>query len=1126
MMDVPCFLQLPAPVYHLPVSTVNYPPVFNNIVGNSELYGLDTNAMSHPRLYTGHRLIRLVIAVLTVIFCANSHAQNIFFNRVQPPPGKAFLHVTGMVQDKQGYMWLATKNGLFRYDGYQMVQYRTDPLDPTSIASSSLETIAIDSSGIIWIGTFSSGLERFDPKTGIFTHYRPNANDMFTISSDSIMVICPDREGIIWIGTGRGLDRLDPKTNTFKHYRHNPDDLSSLSSNEVRAIYEDRQGVLWVGTGSVYGLAQSDPSMGGLNRFDKKTGKFTRYKHDPNNPSSLIDNKVRAIYEDSKGNFWVGTAGDGLHSMNRETGEFTHYFYDPKQPEKLSRPPINRSEPYDHITFIREDVTGALWIGTAESGINYFDNRTQRVTHFELEKDTAGAYRDRTSWWAYISRDGVLWISSLHNSLYRVNPVQARLPFYSIPSPGVTAIFEEPNGTLWLGTRRDGLFEQHTDGGQSKYFHDPNNPRSIGTNDISSITADEEGTVWVGTFGRGLSKLNKKDKSFTHYRHDPDNEKSISNDVPLCIYNDPGKDLWIGTFRGLNRMNKKTGECQRYLFFPKDTLEYGSDLITSVLKDRNGKWWAGCWMKGGAQQFDPESGKFKTYMDGASIVTLHEDRRGKLWAATSDGLYGYDNKLDSFTRFEDPIFLTETFEVRDIIEDNLGNLWVGTTNGIMRIDMERNETTLFGKNYGIIGEELIYLAATNGPRGKLYFGYEGGYFAFLPGELRFGIKPPQLTITAFRISNQLILPDGGGPLKAPLSETIEIRLSHDQDIFSFEFVGIDYSNPAGNHHLFMLENYDDNWNLAGSERKATYFNVPPGKYVFRVKVVNSYGIWTEKSITVIISPPWWTTWWFRIAAILAIAGIFFLIIRWRIRHKFRLQIQQSEKDRQLAELRQKTGELEMQALRAQMNPHFVFNSLNAINRFILQKEKAQASEYLTKFSRLVRMILQNSQSALIPLESELDSLKLYLELEALRFENRFEYTISVESDIDVDMIKVPPLIIQPYAENAIWHGLMHKEEKGHLNIDIKQLKEQLHIKITDDGIGRKQSATMTSKSATKHKSMGLKITADRIAMLQRSANKESSVIITDLEHPDGSAAGTAVLIKIPVIYDKGDTGGR
>jgi len=205
-------------------------------------------------------------------------------------------------------------------------------------------------------------------------------------------------------------------------------------------------------------------------------------------------------------------------------------------------------------------------------------------------------------------------------------------------------------------------------------------------------------------------------------------------------------------------------------------------------------------------------------------------------------------------------------------------------------------------------------------------------------------------------------------------------------------------------------------------------------------------------------------------------------------------------------------------LRAQMNPHFIFNSLNSINRFILQNNKTQASEYLTKFSKLVRMILQNSQASLITLESELESLELYLDLEALRFEQHFDYKIFVPGDLDIEVLKVPPLIIQPYAENAIWHGLMHKEEKGHLDIEVSQQHEQLFFKITDDGIGRKQAAALKSRSATMHKSVGLTITAARIAMMQNKKENESPVTINDLVNPDGSAAGTEVIIKIPVLY--------
>jgi LytS/YehU family sensor histidine kinase len=280
----------------------------------------------------------------------------------------------------------------------------------------------------------------------------------------------------------------------------------------------------------------------------------------------------------------------------------------------------------------------------------------------------------------------------------------------------------------------------------------------------------------------------------------------------------------------------------------------------------------------------------------------------------------------------------------------------------------------------------------------------------------------------------------------------------------------------------------------------------------------------EKTLLINITPAFWNQWWFRIVAVVFILSSFYFVIRYRTQQKFHLQLERSEKERQLADMGQRTAELlqqktemEMQALRAQMNPHFIFNSLNSINRFILQNNKAQASEYLTKFSKLVRLILQNSQASLITLESELESLQLYLEMEALRFNYHFDYKISVPKDLDIEVLKVPPLIIQPYVENAIWHGLMHKEEKGQLDIEVSLENNYLFFKVTDNGIGRKQSAALASKSATKHKSMGLRITADRIEMMQNSNGIESPVTINDLVNADGSAAGTEVTIKIPVI---------
>jgi sensor histidine kinase YesM len=258
--------------------------------------------------------------------------------------------------------------------------------------------------------------------------------------------------------------------------------------------------------------------------------------------------------------------------------------------------------------------------------------------------------------------------------------------------------------------------------------------------------------------------------------------------------------------------------------------------------------------------------------------------------------------------------------------------------------------------------------------------------------------------------------------------------------------------------------------------------------------------------------------------VLFILGVFiirFIMLKRRnekqqMAHEMEMQKHENERDK--VYLLQQASELKMQALQAQMNPHFIFNSLNAINRFILQNNKFQASEYLTKFSQLTRLILQNSQASLIPLENELEALKHYFELETLRFDHHFDYSIVVDPAIDVSMTRVPPLLIQPYAENAIWHGLMHKQEKGHLSVMVLEAEGMLCCKIIDNGIGRKRAAELKSKTATAHKSLGTHITANRISMLQEKEEAKGQVIFHDLVLPDGSAGGTEVTLKIPLLY--------
>lgn len=332
----------------------------------------------------------------------------VIFNRVPLFEENVRGFIVAMAQDQKGYMWFAGTS-LYRYDGYHLVTYKNDPLNPNSISASRLESICIDRKGIIWIGTFSSGLDRYDPESGVFIHFSNNPKDPASLSNNIVTSIIEDREGTIWVGTHGGLNRLDQNTGKFTVFQKNINDENSLSNDQVRALYEDRQGTIWVGCGSPFGN-ETPTGEGGLNRMDKKTGKFIRYLYDPDNDQTLMDNKVRAIYEDSRGTFWVGTFGDGLHIMDRAKGTFKRFLSDPEHPQKLSTP-LTKGRYYG-VNFIQEDITGNIWIGSFFGGLNQFDPKASRVTHYESEKDNENSMTENSVWAATTSRDGVLWIST------------------------------------------------------------------------------------------------------------------------------------------------------------------------------------------------------------------------------------------------------------------------------------------------------------------------------------------------------------------------------------------------------------------------------------------------------------------------------------------------------------------------------------------------------------------------------------------------------------------------------------------------------------------------------------------------------------------------------------------
>ena len=806
----------------------------------------------------------LSLSLLLINICP-TYTQSGSFNRILLPEGSHFGLVNSMVQDPQGYMWFASYGeGLHRYDGYYAVAYLNDPLDSTSLASNNLEAIFADHNGIIWIGTQQSGLDRLDPSTGIFTHFRYKEDDPLSLSNDRVTAILEDHEGTIWVGTENGLNRMDMRTGAFTRYLQNENDLTSLSCNRVQVLYEDRSGTLWIGTSSKYKNDSTSTKIdGGLNRFDRKNNKFVRYLHQRTDPHSLIDNRIGAILEDSKGTFWVSTAREGLHTMDREKGIFERYSYDATHPERLSGPPRRKNAEFNlNLFFLIEDITGAIWIGASAGCITRYNPQTKNAIHYSSFKDGTESMHYVSG--AFPSREGILWIRSWIGMIYQVNPFQSAIQHFATGRI-VHAIHEDASGDVWLGAFLDGhglTKIDRTNGNIKQFSSSAHSPSNFNELSVDAFYEENDSTLWIGS-SKGLSRYDIKTKTFIHFVNNPNDENSLSKDGVVDIIEDKPGALWIATQSGLDYFNIKSGIFKHYRHIPQNNNSISHNELTSLLKDRLGNLWIGT-PHGVLNQFDSRTAKFKHFILSGAIGAVTQDHQGIIWVGTSRGLYQSNAAIDSFSQFEDSrAAITATTVVPAILEDNQKNLWISSSAGILRLSPNRKEISVYNKIQGVDASGLTYfiMRGEKGRRGEFFFSSNTGFYSFFPDKFKTNTTPPQIVISHFRLANELVTPSKGNVLTLPITQTKEIKLKYSQNTFSFDFAGIHFSSPQDNQHFFMLENLDNAWRKAGMEKTAYYYNVPPGRYIFHVKAANSDGVWAEKAISVIINPPWWNTWW-------------------------------------------------------------------------------------------------------------------------------------------------------------------------------------------------------------------------------------------------------------------------
>ena len=832
-------------------------------------------------------LIQLFILLgifISIIPClVNAQTKNIKFKHLTTNDGLSHSWVHSIIQDKCGFIWIGTDDGLNRYDGYDFHAYKNNARDKYSISSSSVMALLEDTKGDLWIGP-GHGLNYYDRKNERFIRRHE-------MSQGEVLSMAEDRDSNIWIGTTTDITRLDLKNDSVYSYT-----TSIISHNRVirsggghRAIFVDSKNHIWIA--SSYGLLL----------YEKEKGSFINYIHNNEDPQSIGSNDLYSIMEDKSGRLWIGTSV-GLDVCSNafeypHKGIFIHHRNDIQNQKSISK---------GTILSLLEDNKHNLWIGTENGGMDLLDLKVYKTgaesfVHFKNNPNRGTSLNNNSIYSLFQDTQGSIWIGTFGNGINIINPGTDKF-IHFISEPGVknsldnnsvNAFFEE-NDFLWIATgggldrynKRDDTFKH--------YVHDPLNKKSIGSDAVWSVSKDKQGNLWIGTWDGGLNRFDYTTETFEHYYNDPEDTTSISSNNVFSVVEDDRGNLWIGTMGGgLNMFDSKKRIFTRYLVSNSDI---HSNYIQAIIEAKNGDLWFP--NSSSFTRFDTKTKNFEIYthseddsssLSSNKVICIFGDSKGNLWMGTDAGLNLFHESTKSFTCYQIESGLPDN-SINSIQEDKKGNLWIGTNRGLSKfINAVNLPAKPEFKNYsygdGLQGNAFGRRSSYRNADGTLYFGGANGFNVFNPNEVTENTYIPPIVITDFQIFNKPVpIGDKGSSLQKSIGATEELILSYAQSVFSFDFAALNYIAPAKNQYAYKMEGFDKDWNYVGTKHTATYTNLSPGKYIFRVKGSNNDGVWNEKgvSIPVIITPPFWKTIWFYGLLLIAIGAVAYWVYKWRI----------------------------------------------------------------------------------------------------------------------------------------------------------------------------------------------------------------------------------------------------
>lgn len=819
----------------------------------------------------------LVLCLLLLCGLASAAPpRSLRFEQLSVQDGLPQESVLAIAQDRQGFIWFGTQGGLARYDGYRTVIYQHALNDPHSLSQNWVRVLHVDPAGRLWVGT-DNGLDLFDPLTQRFRHFRPQEPEQRGNGNRHVRAIVDDGAGGLWLGTADGLQRFDPATGHFTIYHHAPDDPRSLAHDQVNALARDAAGRLWIGTPA--GVDLLAPGAAGMARFTVTGPDGTRAvavqslladrdgtlwvgthaglehwrlavpaaaprrERLPDN-AGLPAGAVMNLYQDGDGTVWAGMRNDGLFRWHPETRRFIGYRHELGDPHSLAD---------NYVSALFHDRVGTFWVGTWFNGVSRVDLSSGGFARLVKNPDQPGSLSDNRVRAIVDGGDGKLWVGNDHGlSLYDPATGQARL--YRLPQAGngssdanVTGLWRTPGGTLWVGSRAGVRTFDPAIGRFGPLLLSRGNPE---LDTVRYLFGDRAGMIWVSSKA-GLYRIDPAGGAMRVFRHDPGNPASLADDIVRPVLEDSRGNLWVGTFNGLGLLDRRTGRFRHFQHDPRD----------------------------------PGS------LSHNEVHYLHEDAQGTLWVGTASGLNRmlHTARGIAFRRYMRQEGLADD-AIAAILPDRQGKLWLSTNSGLASLDPATGQVRNYSGADGTIEGAYFDGSAFAAPDGTLYFGGFNGITAFDPARVRPNGIAPVVAITDFQIFNQSVRPgdarpDGDVILQRAIEATRALTLDHRDSVFSLEFAALHFAWPQNNRFAYQLEGFDGDWVSTGAgKRFATYTNLDPGHYVFRVKAANKDGVWGEPTgLAITILPPVWKTWWFRSLALVLLLGGAFGVYRARMR---------------------------------------------------------------------------------------------------------------------------------------------------------------------------------------------------------------------------------------------------